>query len=136
MESNESVGPAAVVIALGHVLGPEAFQGAQTLVLVDTHASPLLERATHVLPARWFLEKAGTFTSHGRRVQRYGAVLEPRFEACDEGEILSRLGAAAGVAGHDGAWDVRAASKRLSEKVPAFEGIWLGSLDDQGALLK
>ncbi len=136
VESYDSVGPASVAIALGHELGPDAFQGAQTLVLVDTHASQLSERATHVLPARWFLEKSGSFTSHGRRVQRYGPVIEPRFEAYDEGEVLRRLGAAAGVEGHDGVWEVRAVSKRLSEKIPAFEGIWLGSLDDQGTLLK
>jgi NADH-quinone oxidoreductase subunit G len=125
-------GRAAVALVLGHEFGPAAFAGVDTLVVLDTHASEASAAAAVALPARWHLETSGTFTSRARRVQRFLPVLEPRFEAYARGEILWRIGAAAGLAGFSGEYDVRAVSKRLAEKVPAFRGVSLATVGDQG----
>jgi NADH-quinone oxidoreductase subunit G len=126
---------AALAIVLGHDPGVEAYAGVQHVIVVDSHDSPLAARAAAALPARSSFEKEGSFTNHAGRVQRFRAVVEPRFEAWPEGEILRRLGAAAGLAGFDGAWDPRAASKRLAQAVSAFAGATLDALDGRGTPL-
>ena len=75
-----------------------------------------------------------TFTNHAKRVQRFLPFLEPRFEAWAEGDVVTRIGAAAGLDAP--AWDLHAVSKRLSQEVPAFEGIDLDSVGDQGLELR
>jgi hypothetical protein len=65
-------------------------------------------------------------------VQRVRPAVEPRFEACADGEVLWRLGAALGLAGFEGAWDVHAVSRRLAAEHPAFAGIDLDSLGWDG----
>jgi len=62
--------------------------------------------------------------------------VEPPFEALAEGELLWRLGAALGLAGFEGAFDVRAASKALAQANPAFAGIDLDALAPEGAPLR
>jgi predicted molibdopterin-dependent oxidoreductase YjgC len=65
-------------------------------------------------------------------VQRFFPVVEPRFEAYARGEILSRIAAAAGIEGFGDEYDVRAVSKRLAERVPAFAGCSFDEVGDQG----
>jgi NADH-quinone oxidoreductase subunit G len=134
-EAGASLGTAALGIALGHEVPSAAFGEVEDLILIDTHESALTEHARVVLPARYFLEKHGTFTNHARRAQAFRAVVEPRFEAWAEGEILARIAAGARVAGFDAQYDVRAVSKELSEAVPAFRGRDLGSLGAEGSEL-
>ncbi len=131
-ESDAPLGTVSLALVLGHTLPEECLEGVETLILLDTHNSPLVERADVVLPASSFAEREGTFTNHARRVQRFRPILESTFEAFSEGEILHRIAAAAGLPGWTAAYDVRQVSKRLSEAVPAFDGIHLDSLDDQG----
>jgi NADH-quinone oxidoreductase subunit G len=132
VESDGPVGPAAVALVIGHTLPDDAFEGVETLILLDTESCLLAERADVVLPARSFAEKEGTFTNHANRVQRFYPIVEPTFEALPEGEILQRIAVAAGLAGWSETYDVHEVSKRLSETVAAFDGINLGSIDDQG----
>lgn len=134
-ESDGPVGPASLAIVLGHTTAEQRFDGVERMILIDTHESPLTARAEVVLPSRSFAEREGTFVNFANRVQRFSAVLEPRFEAWAEGEILSQLAAEVGLAGWDGRYDVFAVSKRLSQEVAAFEGIDLTTLDDDGAEL-
>jgi NADH-quinone oxidoreductase subunit G len=136
VESDEPVGPASVALVLGSACPIEAFAGVQTLILIDTHESSLVHRATIALPARYFAEKSGTFTNFANRVQRFEPVVEPAFEAWAEGEILQRLGAAAGLEGFGERYDPHETSKRLSDEIPAFAGLHLDALGDQGAVLK
>jgi NADH-quinone oxidoreductase subunit G len=127
-----AVGPAAVALVLGHALPAEAFEGVGTLILIDTHRSPLVDRADVVIPARYFTEKAGTFVNHARRIQRFLAVVEPGFECEPEGNVLQRIAVAAGLDGFSAAYDPFEISKRLAQEVPAFTGAELATLDDQG----
>jgi len=131
-ESAEPVGRAAVALVLGHELAPAALAGVEQVIVLDSHASDVSAGAAVALPARWHLEMSGTFTNGARRVQRFLPVVEPRFEAYARGEILWRLGGAVGLDGWGGEYDVRAVSKRLSEQVPAFRGVSLATVGDQG----
>jgi predicted molibdopterin-dependent oxidoreductase YjgC len=131
-ESDEPLGSANLAIVLGHATGADAFSAVDKLILLDTHESVLEERADVVLPTRSFAEVEGTFTNHANRVQRFLPILEPTFEAWSYGEALQRLAAEIGLEGFQQGYSVREVSKRLSETVPAFSGIHLDSLDDQG----
>jgi anaerobic selenocysteine-containing dehydrogenase len=115
-----------------HLGGTEALAGLDALVSIDTHASPLLRVAHVVLPARHAAEKHGTFVSYAGRVQRVRPAVEPPFEAFDEGELAARLGAALGLPGFDGKFDVLAVSRGLGELAPALQGRDLESVGDQG----
>ena len=117
---------------LGSVLDANAFRDVGELILIDTHESQLVSHASVVLPARHFTEKAGTFTNHANRVQRFSPIVEPTWEAWSEGNVLQQIASAAGLDAWSQPYDVRAVSKRLSEAVPALAGIHLDSLDDQG----
>ena len=118
-ESSGAVGPAAVALVLGHALPAEAFEGVETLILIDTHRSPLVERADVVLPARYFAEKVGTFVNHARRIQRFIPVVEPVFECEPEGQVLQRIAVAAGLDGFSGTYDLRdlQASRRGGDRL-------------------
>ena len=83
-------------------------------------------------PTRHAAEKHGTLTNHAGRVQRTRPAVEPAWEAYSEGEVLSRLGAALGLEGFDGKWDVREVSRAMAAARPAFQGCDLASLDDGG----
>ncbi len=131
-ESAEGPGKAAVAIVLGHGFGPEAFEEVDALILIDTHESPLLQAAEVAVPSRSFAEKLGTFTNSARRVQRFQPMLEPRFEAWSEGEIVWRIGAGLGLDRFRSAYDPAAISRQIAEEFPAFAGISLESLDDAG----
>jgi NADH-quinone oxidoreductase subunit G len=131
-ESAGPVGPAAVAIVLGHELDPSQLEGVEKTIVIDTHSSALAQSADVVLPCRSFAERAGSFTNHARRVQRFVPVVEPAFEAWAQGEVLHQLADAAGLPGWSTRFDPHEVSKRLSEKVAAFQGIHLETLGDQG----
>jgi NADH-quinone oxidoreductase subunit G len=131
-ETTDSLGRAGAAIVLGHSLPPEALEEVDSLVVLDTHASRLSERASVAIPCRHTAEKAGTFTNHAGRVQRFLPVIEPHFECEPEGAILSRIAAAASLEGFETSYDPFEVSKRLAEEVSAFSGIHLAGLDDQG----
>jgi NADH-quinone oxidoreductase subunit G len=106
-----------------------------TLIVLDTHRSEL-ERVAHVLvPVRHAAEKDATYTNHAGRVQRSWPVIEPSFEAYADGEVLSRIGAALGLADFDGKFDVLAVSRSLGAASPAFAGIELESVGEQGTVV-
>jgi NADH-quinone oxidoreductase subunit G len=127
------------LIALGHDLldeealgGAEALEGLDAVIALDSHASAL-ERVAHVLfPTRVAAEKHGTLTNFAGRVQRVRPAVEPSWTAVSEGEILARLGAALGLDGFDGRFDVREVGKALSAALPSFEGIDLETVGDAG----
>jgi len=127
------------LVVLGHdLLDPaylgdaEALSGLDTVVLLDTHRSPL-ERVAHVaLPARHAAEKLGTLTNAAGRVQRVRPSVEPVFEACAEGEALSRIGRALGLPGFQEDWDARRTSRILSQSVEAFADRDFDSVGPEG----
>ena len=127
------------LVVLGHdLLGPGYFGSEQelakldTVIVLDTHRSEL-ERVAHVLlPVRHAAEKHATYTNHAGRVQRSWPVIEPSFEAYADGEVLSRLGAALGLAGFDEKFEVGEVSRGLGKLASAFRGIDLESVGEQG----
>ena len=134
-ESAAAVGPAELAIVLGPAPGEAAFAEVNGVIVLDAYDSPLARSARVALPARNFVERAGSFTNHAKRVQRFAAALEPEFEAWSEGELLSRIAAAAGVDGFDARFDPSQVLKRLAETVPAFSGFSWTALGTQGAEL-
>ncbi len=131
------------LLVLGHdLLDPallgegDALDGVGSVILLDSHHSPL-ERAAHVvLPTRHAAEKFGTLTNHAGRVQRVRPAVEPAWAAWSEGELLARLGAALGLPDFDGKFDPRAVSRALGERAPAFDGVDWDSVGDEGLPLK
>ncbi|HVP28440.1 MAG TPA: 2Fe-2S iron-sulfur cluster-binding protein [Myxococcota bacterium] len=127
------------LLVLGHdvldpaYLGdPAALASLDTVIVLDTHRSEL-ERVAHVLlPVRVAAEKHGTLTNHAGRVQRVRPAVEPAFEAYAEGEVLARLGALLQLPGFDGKWDVRETSRALGTSSPAFVGVDVESVGEQG----
>lgn len=127
------------LIVLGHDLLDPAYLGGErtlakldTVIVLDTHVSAL-ERVAHViLPVRHAAEKDATYVNHAGRVQRSWPVVEPSFEAYADGEVISRLGAALGLPGFDGKFDVREVSRSLGAAAAAFRGIDLESVGEQG----
>jgi NADH-quinone oxidoreductase subunit G len=130
------------VVVMGHELldpqllgGAAALESADTVILLDSHASELARVAHAVFPTRVAAEKHGTLTNVAGRVQRVQPAVEPAWEAYSEGEIVSRLGAALGLDGFDGRFDVWEVGKALSAALPAFEGVDLESVGAAGRAL-
>jgi len=127
------------LVALGHdvldpaYLGdPAALAGLDTVIVLDSHRSEL-ERAAHVLlPVRVAAEKHGTLTNHAGRVQRVRPAVEPSFEAYADGEVIAKLGALLQLPGFDAKWDVREVSRALGRSFPAFAGVDVESVGDEG----
>jgi NADH-quinone oxidoreductase subunit G len=71
---------------LANSLGDDTFVIVQELFLTET-----AQRADVILPARSFIEKAGTFTSGERRVQRFTQALQPQGESRPDWQILAGL---------------------------------------------
>jgi NADH-quinone oxidoreductase subunit G len=132
VETHAPIGQAALALVLGHTMPLDAFAEVGAIVLIDTHDSELARRAGVVLPARAFAEREGTFVNHAGRVQRFRAVVEPRFEAGAEGELLARIATEAGVPGFAEPFDVRAVSERMAERVPAFKSAHFGTVGERG----
>jgi NADH-quinone oxidoreductase subunit G len=136
-------GAVEALLVFGHdVLDPaypgslEALRGLDTVIWIDTHHAELETIAHVILPARHAAEKQGTLTNASGRVQRVEPAVEPPFEALAEGEWIWRLGAALALPGYAGDYDVRAASKALSQANPAFSGIDLDSVGAEGVALR
>ena len=102
-------------------------------IVIDAYDSPLAQSARVALPARNFLERAGSFTNHAKRVQCFEAALEPDFEAWSEGELLSRIAAGADVEGFEARFEPARVLKQLAVTVPAFARCL--AIDDQGVEL-
>jgi predicted molibdopterin-dependent oxidoreductase YjgC len=106
------------------------------MILIDTHESPLAKRAQVQLPAAHCAEKEGTFTNHANRVQRFRPIVDPTFEAWPEGDVLHQIAVELGIEGFEGRYQVRDVSKRLAASVPAFSGLDLDGLPDEGSELR
>jgi NADH-quinone oxidoreductase subunit G len=128
-----------VLLVMGHdVLDPAwlgseaALAAVETVILLDTHHSPLERVARVVFPTRHVAEKRGTLTNHEGRVQRVEPAVEPAHEAYAEGEILTRIGRALGLAGFEAGFEARAVSKEMGQEVAAFSGLDVDSVGPLG----
>ncbi len=99
-------GALGALIVMGHDLldpavlgGLEELERLDTLIVLDSHQSPLQRVAHVVLPTRHAAEKTGTFTNHAGLEQAITAAVEPSFEALGEADAFARLGRALGLGG-------------------------------------
>ncbi len=112
--------------------GTDALATLDTLIVLDLHQSELHHVADVVIPTLHAAEKDGTLTNSAGRVQRVRRAHEPAWPAWSEGSVISLLGAALGLAGFDGSWDVAAVSAELARSQPRFAGIDLASVGRGG----
>ena len=98
----------------GDLASPEELASLGTLVLLDSHQSPLHLVAHVVVPVRVAAEKHGTLTNVAGLVQPVQPAVEPAFEAWSEGEVLWRLGALLGLPEFSGRFDPRALAAAAS----------------------
>lgn len=107
-----------------------ALSGVEVLVVQDLFLSPLAERAHVVLPSLSWAEKTGSFTNFAGRVQQiHRAVAPPEGQPCD-GEIFTRLLAAAGAS--PAGFDAAAVLGEIAEEMPAFAGLGFSKLGALG----
>jgi NADH-quinone oxidoreductase subunit G len=117
--------PAVVARALGR---------AELVVVLDTHASEVSERAHWVLAGATHVEKEGTYTNSQGRVQRVRRVLSTSHEVREDWRVLQDLGVALGAL-KDRDPDAAAIFARLARSNPAFRGLTHESVGDLGAPL-
>jgi len=127
------------LIVLGHDVletdlqgDAQALAGLGSVILLDTHRSKLESVAHVVLPTLHAAEKLGTYTNHAGRVQRMLPAAPPPFPAWSEGDLLLRLGRALELPECEGSWSPESVSLRMSEAVPAFAGVHLGTVGALG----
>ena len=85
-----------------------------------------------MFPVRHLAEKMGTVVNVAGIVQRVRPAVEPAWEAWSDGEVIAKLGALLGLDGFDGAYDVQAVSKDLSEAIPDFADVHLDAVGEGG----
>ncbi len=112
------------LLVSGHELLDESYLGDAALlgkldsvILLDTHQSPLLRVAHVVLPVRHLAEKEGLVTNAEGRVQRLRRAVEARPGVLDEGELLYRLARELGLEGFDVEYSLDAVSASLADSL-------------------
>jgi NADH-quinone oxidoreductase subunit G len=111
-----------------------ALERAEVVIVLDTHASPVAERAHWVLAGATHVEKDGTYTNSQGRVQRVHRVFSTSPDAREDWRVLQDLGAALG------GWKERDAEAeqvfaRLAASNPAFAAMTYALVGDHGAPL-
>jgi NADH-quinone oxidoreductase subunit G len=95
------------LILFGHDLVDETLLGStdaleaiDTVIVLDTHHSPL-DRVAHVVfPVRLAAEKDASYTNSAGLVQQTRRAVAPGANVLDEADVLARVGAALGLAGY------------------------------------
>lgn len=103
-----------------------ALDSVEFLAVSDIYLNETARLADVVFPACSFLEKEGTFTSGGRRVQRVRKVMEPLGECRTDLHIIAEL--AAGL-GKKMETDPAKVMDEIASNSPIYEGISYKALD-------
>lgn len=111
-----------------------ALERAELIVVLDTHASAVSEKAHWVLAGATHVEKDGTYTNSQGRVQRVHRVFTTSHDVREEWRVLQDLGSALGVLKERDA-DAAAVFARLARSNPAFLGLTHESVGELGAPL-
>jgi NADH-quinone oxidoreductase subunit G len=125
-----------VVVVLGDALGDQArdfASGSKLFVYLGTHAGDAAQGADFLLPVTTFAEQEGTFTSHGKRVQRFWPGLQAAGAARPAWLVLGAL--AAELTDSEVATTAAAAFTRWVASHDAFAGLEYTSLGTRGAVL-
>ena len=103
------------------------------LIVQDMFLTETAARADVVLPACSFAEKNGSFTSVGRAVQRVNKAIKPIGLSRSDFEIFNSLNANVGDAKTYA--DVAEVFAEIAVKIPAYAGLTLDGLGDDGVVL-
>lgn len=126
------IGENPVVSYPNRKLTEAALDKVEFLVVQDLFLTETAEKAHVVLPACSFAEKNGTFTSVGRAIQRVNQAIKPIGTARSDFEILNTLYAACmNTQAYASPAEV---FKEISETIPAYKGISLEALGENGAI--
>ena len=101
------------------------------LVVQDSFAGELLEKAHAVLPAAIFAETEGVFVNVEGRPQKFDPVKEPAGESLPDWQIVANL---AGKMGKEGFGYKNAAAifREISKTIPDFSGLTYGAVSRKG----
>ena len=102
------------------------------IVCLDILPNTATKLATAVLPGAGFAEKRGSMVNVQGRIQRLNRATQPPGQARDEWEILSDLLRALG---DEAPQTLDGVFKEMSGAVPAFSGLTLAKLGEQGVPL-
>jgi len=105
----------------------------ELIVCLDILPNTATKHATAVLPGAGFAEKRGSMVNVKGRIQRLNRATQPPGQARDDFEILSDLLRALGV---EVPQTLDGIFKEMSAAVPAFSGLTLAKLGDQGIPLE
>jgi NADH dehydrogenase/NADH:ubiquinone oxidoreductase subunit G len=119
--------------ALGEA-GREALERAEWACYVGPREVPGLEAFDLVLPTCVHVEREGTFTNHAGRVQRFQAALTPYEASRPAWRVFEDV--RAGLSGAAAAATPAEAFARVAEAAPAFAGLSLEQVGDQGVWLR
>lgn len=100
--------------------------GDKFLVVQELYLTETARQADVVLPAQAPTEKAGTYTSGERRVQRFDPVVPPRGETLPDFEIVSKVGALLGLEMPNGSAD--AVLIKIERQKPDYADVTLTEL--------
>jgi NADH-quinone oxidoreductase subunit G len=103
------------------------------VVCLDILPNTATKLATAVLPGAGFAEKRGSMVNVKGRIQRLNRATQPPGQARDDWEILSDLLRALGA---EVPQTLEGIFKEMSAAVPAFEGLTLAKLGEQGIPLE
>jgi NADH-quinone oxidoreductase subunit G len=103
------------------------------IVCLDILPNTATKLAAAILPGAGFSEKRGSMVNVKGRIQRLNRATQPPGQARDDWEILSDLLRALGA---DTPQTLEAIFKEMSAAVPAFEGLTLAKLGEQGIPLE
>lgn len=116
------------------VLVARALARAELIVVLDTHASPVGDKAHWLLAGASHVEKDGTYTNSQGRVQRTHRVFSTSREAREDWRVLQEMGLALGAMQERDA-GAEAIFARLAASNPAFHGLTYVSVGELGAPL-
>ncbi len=103
------------------------------VVCLDILPNTATKLATAILPGAGFAEKRGSMVNVKGRIQRLNRATQPPGQARDDFEILSDLLRALGA---EAPQTLEGVFKEMAAAIPAFEGLTLAKLGDQGIPLE
>ncbi len=112
----------------------KALKSLPALVVLDILPNEATPYAEVVLPGSGFAEKRGSMVNFKGRLQRLNRAVNAPGQARDDWEILRDLVQA--VNGQNGIYTVEELFKEMAKEVPAFHGLTLAKISDQGVLLE
>lgn len=105
------------------------FQLLSLLVLQDLFPSPLVDRATYVLPAGAFAEREGSYVNRDDRLQTATWAIRPPLGVRTEGSLLWEM------SGRKGLYDAKTVLAEIAREIPYFSAA-VGDIPDIGIDLK